>query len=256
MLILWNNTWVDESEARISLLSPAVQYGFGAFETLRQNKDGSVILPGEHVRRLLSSLDAIGLSSSYTGSEIHSMVDRIAERGRGTLRRIKILVVPEGVALLSEPLVIQEEIYQGIALKAVVQNRPMPEVKSLSYLECYLSYIKARDAGYFEALMVGSKGEIFEGSRSNIFWVEGKTLFTRKAEVLPGITRQLVLDLSPVPVRFATIGLEELKGKEEIFLTSSTLGVVPVTGIEDIRIPGPGKVTRRVWKILKREYYR
>ncbi|MFQ6605608.1 MAG: aminotransferase class IV [Fidelibacterota bacterium] len=255
MIILWNNDWVEKDEAQIPLLSPAVQYGFGAFETLRQNADGSVILPDEHVRRLTSSLEAIGLNSPFTLLEIRSMIDRIAQRGNGSLRRIKIIVVPEGVALLSEPIRIASEIYQGVAMKTVIQKRPLPEVKSLSYLECFLSYRDARNAGYFEALIVGPEGEVFEGSRSNIFWVDGKELFTREAEVLPGITRQLVIDLSSAPVRYASINVSELKRKEEVFITSSTLGIVPVTRIDDFSLPGPGLLTLGLREKLRHEYY-
>ena len=258
MIILWNNHWVKPEEAVIPLQSEAVMYGLGAFETLRANKGGSVIRPEAHIDRLFLSLHSIGLSIAYTRDDILQMITRVAEKGKETLQRIKVMVVPEGISVSGEPLEIDSEIYKGISLKSVIQHRPLPNVKSLSYLECLLSYREAIEAGYFEALMVGENGEVYEGSRSNIFWFEDDILFTRDTGVLPGITRQLVIDESPYKVSYSMTGLDELKTRDEVFITSSTLGIVPVVKIDDTVLPGEGNHfrTKELWKRLQSLAYK
>ncbi|NQV38654.1 MAG: aminotransferase class IV [Candidatus Marinimicrobia bacterium] len=257
MNILWNNQWVKPEEAVIPLHSEAVMYGLGAFETLRANLGGDIIKPEAHIDRLFLSLDSIGLSHSYTIEEILLMLRRVAENGKSTMQRMKIMVVPEGIAVTSEVLKIDPTIYNGIALKSVVQHRPLPNVKSLSYLECLLSYREAIKEGYFEALMIGLEGEVYEGSRSNIFWFDEDILHTRDTGVLPGITRQLVLDQSPFDIEYSITNLDDLKTKDEIFITSSTLGIVPVSKIDDAIIQDDTfQHTGKIWNILQKKFYK
>lgn len=257
MIILWNNRFVAESEATIPLLSEAVLFGFGAFETLRANADGMIIELDAHVERLRRSLDAIQLPVQVSPDELKAMVRRVVDKGSNGLQRLRILAVPEGIAVTSIPLNIDANVYGGVSVKTVVQHRAIPDVKSLSYLECLLSYREAGEAGYFEAFLVDRYGQVFEGSRSNIFWVNEGQVYTRESGVLPGITRRLVLDHVSPSAKFASIDTDGLKSADEVFMSSSTLGAVPVTSIDDTRIGNgvPGSVTESVMEALKKYYY-
>lgn len=257
MIILWNNEWIKPDQATIPLFSEAVLYGLGAFETLRANPGPSIIEPAAHVERLFNSLDAIGLPIAYSQDDILAMLQKVAEQSPAHHQRMRLMVVPEGISISSESLIINPHVYKGVALKVVTQNRPLPTVKSLSYLECLLSYRSAQDDGYFEALMVDERGEVFEGSRSNIFWFEDQTLCTRDRGVLPGITRQLVLDSALFPIRYEIIRLPELLRKSEVFMTNTTQGVVPVVKIDESIIGSglPGQNTLRQRDALKRFYF-
>ncbi len=257
MIILWNNQWKTADEAVIPLQSEAVMFGLGAFETLRANLGGQLIQAEAHIERLLDSLYAMDLNVSYSSSELLTMLEKVAYTGKDTIQRMKIIVVPEGVAVISEPLNIDSNVYNGVSLKSVIQHRSLPEIKSLSYLECLLSYRDAQSNGYFEALMVSKTGEVYEGSRSNIFWFEGETLVTRESGILPGITRQLVLDHAPFDTRFSGITLHELVKKDEVFMTSTTLGVVPVNRIDKFENVGEKshRNTKKVWDIIRKKFY-
>ena len=256
MVILWNNKWVGEQEAVIPLQSEAVMYGLGAFETLRVNANGDIIALKEHIARLSQSITAIGMPIKVDNKRLEEMAQRVADKGKNGRQKMRIMVVPEGVMISSEPLIIDETIYKGVSLKSVVQNRPLPHVKSLSYLECLLAYREARTLGYFEALMVDASGMVYEGSRSNIFWFENDTLCTRSSGVLPGITRQLVIDYSPYNVSFSEISVSELGTRSEVFITSSTLGIVPVKRIDETHIPlEMNSRTESLWQLLQKSVY-
>jgi len=257
MIILWNNRFVRENEATIPLLSEAVLFGLGAFETLRAHSDGYIIELDAHIKPLHESLDSINLPLSTSEEDLKNQVISVVKKGKPGLQRLRILVVPEGVAVTSIPLEVPDSAYHGVSLKSVVQNRAIPKIKSLSYLECLLSYREAEKSGFFEALLVNSDGQVFEGSRSNIFWVIDGQTYTRESDVLAGITRKLVLDNIHPDAKFSNINIDKLKTADEVFMSSSTLGVVPVVQIDKDKIGNgnPGKVTRNIWDSLKRYYY-
>jgi branched-chain amino acid aminotransferase len=84
-------------------------------------------------------------------------------------------------------------------------------------------------------------GIFFEGSRSNLFWITNKKLFTREGDILPGITRQTIIDRSPFPIEFGILNLSEIIDIDECFLTNSGSGIIPVTQINGGNI-GDGSV--------------
>ncbi len=240
MLILINGSWVNREEAKVNLLSDAFMYGFGVFETLRTFGNRKVFRLKEHVDRLFASARAIDLTVEYTASEIISMVKKVVAAADYPVQQLKIVATPEELIVISFELTINESIYAGVSVMSIVQHRALPHVKSLSYLECFLAYREARKKGCFEALLTDEAGYIYEGSRSNLFWFEGDTLVTRKEGVLPGITRQVVCEISPYPVAYACITLADLTNRSEVFLSNTTRGIVPVVKIDDTVI-GTGK---------------
>lgn len=257
MIINWNNTFLSEQEATIPLLSEAVLFGFGAFETLRANRDGYVIKLDSHIKRLRRSLDAIELQLTVPDDDLKNRVHEVVKKQAGQYQRLRILAVPEGVAVIGFPLEISEDIYDGVKVMSVVQHRAIPSVKSLSYLECLLSYRKATRNGFYEALLVDNAGLVYEGSRSNLFWVENNTVFTPGSGMLMGITRQLVLENVRGKSEYRITDLETLKKADEVFLSGSTVGAVPVTTIDDLQIGNgrPGPMTITVMEALKKYYY-
>jgi D-alanine transaminase len=105
---------------------------------------------------------------------------------------------------------------------------------------------KALDAGCYDAIFVSKDGIVREGSSSNLFILSGGMLITHPLtpDILPGITRLLVLDICrekeyPVEERF--FDKSELYEAVEVFLTGTITEVLPVVQI-DGRPVGNGKV--------------
>jgi branched-chain amino acid aminotransferase len=84
-------------------------------------------------------------------------------------------------------------------------------------------------------------GILYEGSRSNLFWVKDAKLFTRKKDVLPGTTRQIIINHSSVSIQYNTLNSLDLSNIDEFFITNSGSGIIPVTRINDKNI-GNGSV--------------
>lgn len=233
MLILLNNKFAKTAKVDIT---GNVGRGFGVFETLR-TFDKEISQKKEHIERLFSSANKIGMKMLYKKSEISNMLDKIAQKSNFKNQRIKVIAIPEALIITSDKLKIDPQIYKkGISLKSIIRQRGFPEIKSISYLPSFLSHQEAVKQGYFEALLIDKNDEVYECAYHNLFWFEGKTLYTRKEDVLPGTIAKLIEKKSPFPVKYKKIKLKELLKKNEIFITNSLNLIVPVTKIDKIKI--------------------
>ncbi len=137
---------------------------------------------------------------------------------------------------------------------------PLARLKTLNYLESLMAREEAKKRGVEEALMLNIEGEVAEASTANIFWARGNRLYTPSEEcgVLPGIVRGWVLekvggcDLSVEEGKYTFSHLEEA---EEVFLTNSLMGIMPVCQLEGKVISSecPGPLTRILMKIYQEE---
>jgi D-alanine transaminase len=130
------------------------------------------------------------------------------------------------------------------------------DIKSIMLLPNVMAKTQARDEGAFEAILVRD-GIVTEGSSTNIFAVLDGTLVTHPSgpHILGGITRQVVLGLGAdlgLTVCESPFTLEELYRAREVFLTSTTAEVLPITQIDDRSVAHgePGPVTLRLYERL------
>lgn len=110
-------------------------------------------------------------------------------------------------------------------------------VKSLAYTEAIIALMHAHDDGADEAIFLDSDGHISEASASNVFICADGALTTPPLScgVLPGITREAIIELAPtlgVQVSERPLSPRELAEAGEAFLTSSLRGVAPLVRID------------------------
>ncbi|MGH9940985.1 MAG: aminotransferase class IV, partial [Pyrinomonadaceae bacterium] len=110
---------------------------------------------------------------------------------------------------------------------------PLVGLKTINYLEPLLSWEEARARDFDEAVRLNERGELVSAALANLFWVTEGRLHTPALTTgaLAGTTRDLVLELAEelfVPRVEGVFELSHLAEAEEIFLTSSGLGVAPV----------------------------
>jgi len=129
---------------------------------------------------------------------------------------------------------------------------------------CYFPRILARQEaarkGAVEALWFTTANRLAEGCFTNVFLVTGGRLRTppRDTPVLPGVTRRAVLDLAAeldIPADEETeLFIDDLLDADEVFLTASTMGVVPVVRVEAGRVGDGtvGPVTKRLMDAVNR----
>lgn len=109
--------------------------------------------------------------------------------------------------------------------------------------------------------MINRNGYITEGSRSNIFFIKDKTIYTTPAGlVLPGITRQKVLNICKSighNVIEKMIHYKELKNFESLFLTGTTRKILPVRSVDEMVFSAENKLMQRIsdeYELLVADY--
>jgi branched-chain amino acid aminotransferase len=126
-----------------------------------------------------------------------------------------------------------------------------PRVKNYHWLDMVRSQWEAYDRGGDTTILLDLDGNVAEGPGFNVFVVSGGTVATPDAGMLEGITRRSVLELCAANGIEATarkVSEAELRDADEIFLSSTAGGVIPVTRL-DGRILGndaPGALTTRL----------
>ena len=126
------------------------------------------------------------------------------------------------------------------------------EIKSSSRLATAMLCREAQDEGALEAILLRD-GMLTQGAASNVFVVLGDELVTppRSHFVFPGITREIVIELARrqgIRLLERRIPLEELNSADEIWLTSSSREILPVTRLDAAPVGAgvPGPVWRRM----------
>lgn len=115
-----------------------------------------------------------------------------------------------------------------------LSHDPLLSHKSSNYLVNLLAYRQAQSDGFDEAFFLNERQEVCEGSRSNIFWSRAEVLYTPDMEcgLLPGICRSHIIQIaarSGLEVRSGRYTSKDIFGAEEIFLTNSLKGIMPVS---------------------------
>jgi branched-subunit amino acid aminotransferase/4-amino-4-deoxychorismate lyase len=143
----------------------------------------------------------------------------------------------------------------GITLgqAGTARRDPLAGHKTLNYWHNRLMFEAAREEGFDECLSISSDGVVWEGSRSNIFVVIDGELLTPpcNGRVLPGIMRGLILEQAvrlSMNVRETTLRLADPSFRpQEVFLSNSVRGIMPVVRWGEAQYPAPGPNARRLW---------
>jgi branched-subunit amino acid aminotransferase/4-amino-4-deoxychorismate lyase len=217
--------------------------GDGLFETVLF-KAGPPVLWAEHMARLVRGCAVLGLPGPdpdillAEARRVADGLNRAAVRltwtagsgGRG-LARPGVLAPRLLVTAAVSP---RSETPAALVTSAVRRNAgsPASRLKTLSYLDSVLARRDAAAAGADEALMLDTDGRLASASAANLFWIAGGRLYTPSLDgaVLGGIMRAQVL--AAAPVEEVAAGPEALAGAEALFLTSSLIGLRPVSSLD------------------------
>jgi len=199
------------------------------------------------------------LEESAALESIPLQLDRLRLRGalRDTLAaggfenaRFRITIPRDSwnqILLAAESLkkVPAEILTNGAEVAAHCITRPNPRAKSNAWMGLRAEASKAFAEHIYEGIVCNSRGELLEGFSSNFYAVKNENLWTAGDNVLFGITRKIILDVTPdlLPFHLHPVTIEDLPTLQEAFLSSSSRGVVPIVKIDDHVIgegrPGP-----------------
>lgn len=251
MIISINGKITDEKEACIPVTSEAFLYGFAVFETVRTyNK--KVFRLDDHLARLYVSADIMGFKPKWDFKQTYAEVVRTLEESK-RWKEVKMRVILSKDDLIVMIEKIQEkpsDMYlKGVKCVSFYGKRNLPHAKRLGDNFSYIAKQYAESCGAYESILVDDKTYVRECAYANIFWVNGGELYSTNKEILFGITRETVTDLAG-KCHFEGIKFKSLLNADEVFITQTTSGILPVTEINGQKIGDgrPGPVTRSLMK--------
>jgi len=257
--------------AKISVFDRGFLYGDSIYEvTLTYNK--VPFLLDDHYDRLWQSAEKMNMPMIFSRekltSEIQKVIDELNEdriyirliltRGEGEIGldpnlSLKHNLIIIGKKLPENPSWWYTKGVDVIVASDVIRNHKKatdPSIKSGNYLNNVLAINEAKKRGAFDAIMLNHKGNITEGTTFNIWMIKNKKITTPPLEagLLSGITRKALLKIlkeNQLDGIEQDFDHQEFLDADEIFLTSSIKGIVPITKVDDQNIGNgaPGKIT-------------
>lgn len=258
MPLMWTDGQVvPDRDAGIRWDDPALREGFGLFETIRI-AGGRAFLAGCHAQRITAASSRLGIEPWLHPRTITRGIDRLVLASGYREGVVRLYLLPSGispapggrlepgratskaryVAVISETLPEVPAFSHAVLAPDLRDSRgPLVGLKTLSRAAEILSLAQARRGGADEVLYRNLFGRITEGTRSNVFVIEGERLITPPlAEgLLAGVTRWFLMtlakDVGLVP-REEPLTVERLLKAEEAFLTSTLRGVVALLSLD------------------------
>jgi len=251
-VIYLNKTMVEATKARVAPVSSAMLYGRGVFTTLAIY-NSKPFLWSKHWERLTAhagklDVELSSVSEESIGEALHKLI-AVNRVDHGRARVILLARSGRDVWKASTPASKKTDLIimtgtphktpsTGVSL-AVSPYRlstfsPTTGIKSLNYLDHVLSWEEAQRRDFDEAVMLNERGEVVSATLANIFWVTNGTIHTPALSTgaMAGITRECVIDIAAkhfIPVVEGVYEMADLTEADEIFLTSSGLGLAQVT---------------------------
>lgn len=273
--LLWcDGAWCAPGTPALRPDDHGLTVGDGVFETLAV-RDGVPFALTRHLRRLETSARALGLQAPL--ATVRAGVEAVLAAGPPGHARLRITVTggagPLGSGSPWGPPTVLVGLAQGAEPPASLTVATAPwtrneggataGLKTTSYAENVRCLAWAVGRGADEAVLANTRGELCEGTGSNIFAVIDSEVRTPDlaSGCLPGITRELLLEWvaeagggrTGVPaVREGPVLMADFARADEVFLTSATRAVCPVAAVDGRRLPAPGSRTAALAQLYSR----
>jgi D-alanine transaminase len=268
-----NGTFLPLDQAQVSVMDRGFLFGDGIYEVIPVY-NGTLFRLAQHLGRLQNSLDGVRIGNPLSDTEWTEVLTELVARNVDSKQAVYLQVTRGAAArrdhafpadtrptvfAMSTPAPAVSSIASEAGIKAITLpdiRWQQCDIKAITLLPNVLLRQQAVDAETAEAILIRN-GYATEGAASNIFIVHNGVLVTppKGPSLLPGITRDLVLELAAangIPFREAGITEQTLGQAEEIWVTSSTREISPVTHLNDSIVangqPGP------LWQRMIRLY--
>lgn len=272
-LVYLNGEFLPLNQAKVSVLDRGFLFGDGVYEVIPVYAGRPFRLP-HHLQRLQQSLSAIHLESPLSQGQWQGVVEELIQRNGGGEQSL-YLQVTRGASFERDHALPASPSPTLFAMTTPLQPAPQKastaglhaitvedirwqlcQIKAITLLPNILLRQQALQAGAEEAIMLRD-GMVSEGTASNVFIVLDGCAITPPSGtlLLPGVTRDLVLELCrrhAIPCEERAITEEELRSADEIWLTSSTREIIPVTMLDGV--PVSGGEACPLWQLLIGHY--
>ena len=256
---LKNMELIEEKDAVLPVTQRELFSSFGVYESIKV-QDGKVEHVLDHLTRLFESARILKLEHNFKIDDVVMSLDKLIQANGDRKVSLKLQLLggkdPSLFAFTTELPVYPAEFYtDGVKVISYIGERIFPHAKSNCLLLNYMAAREAIAAGALDAILVDRSGYALEGSRSNLFAVKGDTIITSANDVLYGVTRKRTLAIAEdlgLSIDFKKIPLLDIKqgGFDEVFITSTSMGAIPIRTIDDISIGSSFPVTSLINKNL------
>ncbi|RWC13950.1 MAG: branched-chain amino acid transferase [Mesorhizobium sp.] len=270
--------YLPMSQAKISVLDWGFLHSDATYDTVHV-WDGRFFRLDLHLDRFFGGLEKLRMTIPFDRDGVAEIlhncvalsghraayVEMLCTRGasptfsrdpRQAINRFMAFAVPFGSVANAEQL--RTGLHVAISDKVRIPPASIdPSIKNYHWLDLVRGLYDAYDRSADTALILDFNGNVAEGPGFNVFCVRDGRLTTPAVGVLPGITRRTVFDLCAeigLAVKAEAVGVAALKGADEVFITSTAGGIMPVTTIDGAPVADGkvGPITERLmalyWK--------
>ncbi len=263
--IFLNGQWLKAKDATTGLYQQSFHYGNGVFEGMRSYKtpNGAKVLKiKEHFERLLYSAEKMHIKLNYSVDQLIAICHELLEKNDLQDAYIRPLVYTD------ENMGLQPESNANLFMCAwnwgqyynaptKVMTSPFRRPDPLSchvdakvtghYTNSLIAKKDANQKGYDEALLLDNNGFIAEATGANFFFQKDGKLFTcPKGNILPGITRSVVINLAKekgIPIEETHFTPEDVHGAEGAFFTGTAVEIHEIASLDDVAFKKPWEET-------------
>ena len=264
--------YLPMSQAKISVLDWGFLHSDATYDTVHV-WDGRFFRLDLHLDRFFGGLQKLRMAIPFDRDGVAEIlhdcvalsghraayVEMLCTRGasptfsrdpRQAINRFMAFAVPFGSVANAEQL--RRGLNVAISDKVRIPPASIdPSIKNYHWLDLVRGLYDAYDRGAETALILDFNGNVAEGPGFNVFCVKDGKLKTPAVGVLPGITRRTVFDLcseAGLSATAADVSVAALKAADEVFITSTAGGIMPVTVIDGISVADGqvGAITSRL----------
>jgi branched-chain amino acid aminotransferase len=254
MIAFVNNEFIEEEKATLQVNDLSIQRGYAVFDFFRVKNQIPLFLD-DYLDRFFNSISLLHLQATHTREELKAIVYELIQKNKLDESGIRMTFTggysPDSYELVQANLIITQQKVQlttpekfiaGLKIITHEYQRDLPEAKSINYLVGVWLQQKVKEKKAADVLY-HQQGVVSEFPRSNIFIVtQDEKIITPSENILKGITRMKVLKLAAerYTAEARPLYIDEIKNAAEVFMTSTTKRLLPITQVDDTII-GNGK---------------
>ena len=280
-IVYFGGKYMPLHEARVGILTHALHYGTGVFEGIRAHwdevfKELFVLRALEHFERWKQNCGILRINIPASPEDLCRITTELLRRNEfrtnvyirpiafKSAERVGVAIDDQDEwAIIAMPfgdyLHGERGIHAGVSSWRRIEDNAIPARAKIcgTYVNSALASDEVRQSGFDEAIFLNENGHVAEGATCNLFMVRKGKLITPPItdNVLEGITRDAIIELARrelgIPVVERSIDRSELYICDELFLTGTAVGIVPIARIDHRPVKNAviGPVVRQLLKI-------